>query len=227
MKKITTVILALVLSFSSLAFAGNYSSNLCSNYKYKCIQIKRGQTWDSLFPNSDEQDIVRRINRNNAELIPGMAIAVPRDFRNANLLDFSPFPSRIIPSGRTVVIVDMSEQAFAAYDAFGILVHWGPVSGGKGWCPDINKGCHSPFGNFHVFNKGGPDCISSKFPVPTGGAPMPYCMHFYGGFALHAGTLPGYHASHGCIRLFYDDALWLNKEFVSIGPKSTQVIIQP
>ena len=33
------------------------------------------------------------------------------------------------------------------------------------------------------------------------GAPMPYFMRIHGGVGMHAGHLPGYPASHGCIRL--------------------------
>ncbi len=42
-------------------------------------------------------------------------------------------------------------------------------------------------------------------PKPPGthykGAPMPYYMQIAPGFGLHAGYLPGYAASHGCIRM--------------------------
>ena len=54
---------------------------------------------------------------------------------------------------------------------------------------------------------------------------MPYCMFFKGGFAMHGSSgVPGYNASHGCVRLFVDDAQWLNQDFADIG---TQVIILP
>jgi lipoprotein-anchoring transpeptidase ErfK/SrfK len=33
------------------------------------------------------------------------------------------------------------------------------------------------------------------------GAPMPYFLRIQGGIGMHAGYLPGYPASHGCIRL--------------------------
>ena len=33
------------------------------------------------------------------------------------------------------------------------------------------------------------------------GAPMPYFMRIFGGVGMHAGYLPGYPASHGCIRM--------------------------
>ncbi len=42
-------------------------------------------------------------------------------------------------------------------------------------------------------------------PKPPGthykGAPMPYFMRIAGGVGMHAGYLPGYPASHGCIRM--------------------------
>lgn len=47
--------------------------------------------------------------------------------------------------------------------------------------------------------------ISSRDPRPPGaifrGAPMPYFMRIVGGVGMHAGFLPGYPASHGCIRM--------------------------
>ena len=33
------------------------------------------------------------------------------------------------------------------------------------------------------------------------GAPMPFWMRIVGGIGMHKGNLPGYPASHGCIRL--------------------------
>ena len=47
--------------------------------------------------------------------------------------------------------------------------------------------------------------------VPAGGkfipAPMRYFMRFEGGNGLHAGYLPGYPASHGCVRLPEQNAI--------------------
>lgn len=46
---------------------------------------------------------------------------------------------------------------------------------------------------------------TSKHPRPPGatyrGAKMPYFLRFSGGYGLHAGHVPNYPASHGCIRL--------------------------
>lgn len=45
----------------------------------------------------------------------------------------------------------------------------------------------------------------ADMPVPTGGkfvpAPMHYFMRFSGADGMHAGYLPGYPASHGCVRM--------------------------
>src|SRR4051812_12712726 len=45
----------------------------------------------------------------------------------------------------------------------------------------------------------------ADMPVPRGGrfvpAPMSYFMRFNGAEGMHAGYLPGYAASHGCVRL--------------------------
>lgn len=49
------------------------------------------------------------------------------------------------------------------------------------------------------------DVDTRKDPKPPGthfvGAPMPHWMRIVGGTGMHKGTLPGYPASHGCIRL--------------------------
>lgn len=44
-----------------------------------------------------------------------------------------------------------------------------------------------------------------KDPMPEGatfrGAPMRWFLRFTGGYGMHAGHLPGYRASHGCVRM--------------------------
>lgn len=51
----------------------------------------------------------------------------------------------------------------------------------------------------------------TDMPVPPGGkfipAPMRYFVRFSGANGLHAGYLPGYPASHGCVRLPEQNAI--------------------
>lgn len=210
------VIIALFI-YSS-AFAQSFSTALCKDSEqFECYTVKRGQTWASLFPDEDERMLVMKLNRINVRLHGGMRIAIPKDMQNPDPLLYAPFPRELPTQGYKVIIVSLNPktQAWGAYDEAGVLQNWGPVSGGKGWCPDIGRSCHTKTGNFSIYRKGGASCVSSKFPVGRGGAPMPYCMFFNGGFALHGSyDVPGYNASHGCVRMFIPDAEWLNEEFV-------------
>lgn len=71
------------------------------------------------------------------------------------------------------------------------------------------------------------DVDTSKDPKPKGavydGAKMPYFMRITGGTGMHEGFLPGYPASHGCIRMpgFMAAAFFHN---VAVG---TPVRIEP
>jgi len=219
-----TIIATTILAPKLCLFKPSYSTKLCSDPDYVCIKTKNGDTWNKLFPNASEQNLLRRLNRINIELHPGVVLAIPNNLGQLDITHFSPFAARIDPQYRTTIVLDLNDQAFAAYDTSGSLLRWGPISAGNDWCPDVHRGCHTPQGVYTVNSKGGPGCISSKYPIPRGGAPMPYCMYFRGGYALHGSFLPGYNASHGCVRLFYDDAQWLNQQFVEVG--RTKVIVR-
>lgn len=207
------------------AYAGFYGERFCDDPRFDCVRVRSGETWNTLWPNQREQLVVRKLNRLNISLFPGLVVAVPKDLSNLDVMDISPFRHYIAPPGRKIIIVDQRRLAWGAYDANGELVRWGPTSSGRGYCPDLHSRCRTPTGTYSVYSKEGPGCISSKFPIGRGGAPMPYCMFFHGGYALHGSpTVPGFNASHGCVRLFYDDAKWLNQNFVGIG---TAVRVEP
>lgn len=215
-----------VLTLSQAFAKEPYGNKLCDDPKYTCYRVQSGDTWNKLFPDPREQEVVKRLNRTNMSLHLRKWIVVPNNITEMDIMDVSPFPDHITAPGEKTLIVNLKLQAFGAYNADGYLVHWGPISGGKGWCPDIKRRCYTITGrNFRIYRKEGVDCVSNKFPVGEGGAEMPYCMFFYGGFALHASTLPGYNDSHGCVRLFFDDAQWLNKSFIDVGAKGTRVIV--
>ncbi len=195
-----------------------YGAQLCAYSEFKCVAVHHGDTWEKLFPNEKQREMVMRLNRTNTSLGYRRWIVVPTNLDQINYIDLSPFPDQVDTKGEKLVVVNLGLHAFAAYDKEGHLVYWGPVSGGKGWCPDIRRQCNTAVGRFRIIQKEGPKCVSPTFPIEThGGAPMPYCMHYYRGFALHGSTLPGFHASHGCVRLFKDDAQWMNQHFIEIG----------
>lgn len=210
--------------FSALA-AKNSNPKICqSDPAYYCYKVKKGETWEKLFRDPNQQMVVRKINRMNTSLYQGKVIAVPKN-GNVSVLDVAPLKKQIDPSGHKVIHVFLGQLAWGAYDENGNLVNWGPTSAGKGYCPDVRRHCGTPTGSFKIYEKRGRGCYSTRFPVGRGGAPMPYCMFFHGGFALHGSyEVPGYHASHGCVRMFINDAKWLNEEFV--GSERVPVIIR-
>lgn len=214
-------------NFPTMAQAdSSYAASLCKTSGYSCIKAKRGDSWTSLWPDLEQRRIVMQVNRTNTSLYKNRLIAIPKNLSVINYLDLAPFKQQIDPPGEKVLIFDPSERAWAAYNRNGNLVRWGAASGGASWCDDIQSSCRTPVGTFRIYQKGDSDCISTKYPLPEGGAHMPYCMFFHGGFALHGspGAVMGYNASHGCTRLFVHDAEWLNKEFATIG---TKVIVRP
>ena len=209
------LITAIALALSNVAFAQMYGAILCKDPNFFCHIAKRGDTWQKLFSDASERELVMKLNRVNIPIYTGMKIAIPKG-NDHNVLDYSPLPTQIDAPGEKTIIVSLKVLAWGAYNANGQLLNWGPASGGQGYCPDIHRGCHTVTGKFAVYHKEGRGCFSRKFPVGRGGAPMPYCMFFHGGFALHGSYIvPGYNASHGCVRMFVNDAQWLNQEFLA------------
>lgn len=138
----------------------------------------------------------------------------------------SRMPDQIAASEKTIV-VDPSKHAWAAYDANGQKVNGGNASAGSDWCGDLHRPCHTRTGTFRIQSLGGPDCVSHIFPVGVGGAPMPYCMFFNNGQALH-GVPPSEvgegNFSHGCVRMHVSDAEWIRYDFANVG---TKVVVKP
>lgn len=142
-------------------------------------------------------------------------------------------PNRIPAPGEKVIIVNPNIHQFGAYSPNGVLQRSGTVTAGNSWCRDIHRSCRTRAGTFRIFSLGGPGCVSRKYPLPRGGAKMPYCMFFNGGQGLHGSyEVVRANVSHGCVRLHVNDAAWLRYNFVD-GPhggngyRGTKVVIRP
>lgn len=206
------------------ASAKNYGQTLCSQKQYYCRAVTRQDTWYSLFPNFLQREEVMRLNRTNVALEYRNWIVIPKDFSKMTYMDMSPLPKQMNTHGRKEVYINLKLFAFGAYDTHGKLLYWGPASSGRKQCYDSDGDCSTVTGQFRVFRSEGKECISHEFPLEThGGDPMPYCMYFHGGTAMHYSTLSGFiNRSAGCVRLFKSDAKWLNQEFVKLG---TEIIV--
>ena len=92
------------------------------------------------------------------------------------------------PTGPVVVLVSLNRQQAFVYRN-GIIIGYTLVSTGK-------KGHETPTGVFTILQKD-KDHVSSIYK-----AKMPYTERLtWSGICLHAGGLPGYPSSHGCIHL--------------------------
>ena len=98
------------------------------------------------------------------------------------------------PQMPLVISVSIGSQRVKIYDANGLFAE-APVSTGM-------PGHPTPQGVFSVIEK-------DRYHHSNiySGAPMPFMQRItWGGVAMHAGVLPGYPASHGCIRMPNDFA---------------------
>jgi hypothetical protein len=119
-------------------------------------------------------------------------------------------------SGKPSITISLREQRAYFYKS-GVLVGVSQLSTGR-------EGLNTPYGRFSIIQKDinhvsslfgdyvdaagnvvVPNVDVTKDPKPKGahfrGTPMPYFMRIVSGTGLHAGYLPGYPASHGCIRM--------------------------
>ena len=95
----------------------------------------------------------------------------------------------IAPDGPVVLVVSLDQQLAYVYRN-GIAIGISTISSGK-------QGKDTPTGVFTILQKN-KDHKSNLY----NNAPMPYMQRLtWDGIALHGGTLPGYPASHGCVRL--------------------------
>jgi lipoprotein-anchoring transpeptidase ErfK/SrfK len=141
--------------------------------------------------------------------------------------DYSSRLAPTVPAGEKLVVIDPRAHVWGAYDTDGSLIKSGLATAGSDWCPDLGRPCHTSSGHFRINSLGSADCKSKIFPKPKGGAPMPYCMFFHGGQAMHGvseGEVVEGNISHGCVRLHVADAEWLRFNFVNVG---TKVVVKP
>jgi lipoprotein-anchoring transpeptidase ErfK/SrfK len=118
--------------------------------------------------------------------------------------------------GNPSIEINLTTQS-AAFLKSGVEVGRSPISSGR-------EGYTTPTGSFIIVQKNKnhvsslygdfvdaegkvvvANVASNRDTRPPGtsfrGAPMPYFMRIHGGVGMHAGYLPGYPASHGCIRM--------------------------
>jgi lipoprotein-anchoring transpeptidase ErfK/SrfK len=149
-------------------------------------------------------DLVEMINRRDREHLirvepPVPGLIVPEVW-NSDPLVYSPFPASwpAAEAHPKAIVVHQPMQAFAAYE-YGRLIRWGPVSTGRKETP-------TPDGAFYLTWR-----ARSRRSTDNEDWLLEWYFNFVNarGVSFHLFDLPGYPASHACVRLLLRDAQWL------------------
>ncbi len=161
--------------------------------------------------------LVNKNLRGGSDYLAGLGVTTPISPTTANPAESSSFWDGDSLGGYPSIRIVRAEQKAYFYKS-GELVGVSPISSG-------DSTHNTPAGSYKVTEKD-IDHASSRYgqivDVATGatiiadadsqkhkpaagqkfvGAPMPYFLRFNWGIGMHAGHLPGYAASHGCVRM--------------------------
>lgn len=149
-------------------------------------------------------DILEKLNRRDREHLirtdpPVPGIVVPAVWESDELA-YSPLP-REWPAAALhakYLVVHQPGQVFGAYE-LGRLVRWGPVSSGRKETP-------TPAGTFNLTWRS-----RKRTSTDNEAWVLEWYFNFVNsrGISFHQFDLPGYAASHACVRLLQRDAQWL------------------
>lgn len=148
---------------------------------------------------AERMSIVLKLNRLDQQHVRiGDSLLVPTVFLPE--LEHAPFPARmpLLDSVPFLLAVSRQIQAFGGYQ-FGTLIRWGPTSTGRAETP-------TPAGLFFT-NWKSRETVSTE----EGAWVLKWYFNFLSarGISFHEFDLPGYPASHACVRLLAHDAEWL------------------
>jgi hypothetical protein len=169
---------------------------------YKLDSLTDVKKADSLWGSftKEQQRMLLAINRiESVRVGPGSLLVVP-DTLVEDFNTYAPFPGELgilNPLPKTILI-SRRVQAFGLYEC-GRLIRWGPVSSGKQTTP-TPAGLN--YGNFKAKRK--VSTVNSSWI-------MPYYFNFmnFEGVGVHQYLLPGFPASHACVRLDMADAMFI------------------
>jgi lipoprotein-anchoring transpeptidase ErfK/SrfK len=143
---------------------------------------------------------------------------------------------RGLPPGKVAIVIDLADQHAYLYSGQEQVLS-APISSGReghntapGKYQIVEKDIDHRSSIYGAYQENGvivkEDVNTLKDPKPHGayfvGAPMPYFLRIYDGVGMHEGYLPGYPASHGCIRMPGSKA----KRFFAAVKVGTPVIVR-
>lgn len=149
---------------------------------------------------AEEQKVIYVLNRIDKKHVGRIDTIVVPEVINTDLLHYSPFPSALNSANAIPKLVFFSYpiQAYALYE-YGKLHTWGPTNMGK-------KATPTPTGLFFA-NWRGKEIRSSVDQSWI--LKWNFNISNFAGVGWHEYDLPGYPASHSCLRLLAEDAKYM------------------
>lgn len=153
-------------------------------HKYNAVQLR----------------IIAATNRIDVKRIRVKSNLIVPDTLLADFMQYSPFPETLNVTNHVpkFILINKRIQLFAAYD-HGKLAQFGPISTGK-------KSTPTPSGLYYTNFKS-----KLKTSTVSGEWKMPWYFNIsnFEGIGMHQYALPGYPASHSCIRMYEENAKWI------------------
>lgn len=173
----------------------------------------------------DEQYTILALNRLDFKNRWRADTLVIPESLDENFLTYAPFPKVVetLKPIHKIALFSYAIHAYALYE-YGNLVKWGPSSMGKKTTP-THRGLM-----FTNWKKK----MAISTSNPNWKLPWNFNVHNTKGIAWHQYDLPGFHASHSCMRLLEEDARWmyswadqwvLDEKGQNIKAKGTPVIV--
>lgn len=167
---------------------------------YQLVATADTSEWLKLLPEGDTLQAILVVNRVDRRNLLRLDTLLLPDTIGVGIEMYSPFPKTVdsLKNVRKIIFVSHGVQAFAVYEN-GEQIKWGPVNLGTKHRP-------TPVGLFATNWK-------AKRTTSTINSAWILDWYFnianFDGIGMHEYALPGYPASHGCIRMYRDDAFWV------------------
>lgn len=198
------------------------------NYRTMIFPQKKKDSVMSAFNkefSKEEQNIILSLNRlDTKNKWRADTLSIPDKF-DESLMIYSPFPKKLeeLKEVKKIALFSYPIQAYALYEK-GTLIKWGPTSLGK-------KNAQTKRGlMFANWKKElAISTVDSDWKLPYN-----FNIHNTLGIGWHEYDLPGYPASHSCLRLLREDAKYLynwadqwilNKGGATVKANGTPVIV--
>ncbi len=166
---------------------------------YRFLPVHGNEEWLKSLGPGDTRNSILLINRiDKANLLLLDTLVLP-DLYTSDNMDYAPYPPSMaaLREIRKMVVISYATQSFAVY-LNGWLIKWGPACLGKAATPTPTGIYFSNWKSKSVHSTENYDWI------------LNWCFNLDNkrGVSMHEFILPGYPASHACVRLTAEDAHW-------------------